>query len=371
MLSNKSWFKLHGWCSLPVWLIFCFVCLTGTIAVLSHELTWLTNPAARASNPQNQPALPISTLVEVVQQTFPTADIGSVMTFEPYLVHAITFTDHDKPFAIAYVNQYSGTIQEVNEGLTFIGFMRSLHGWLLFPWQQGYSVGYYLVSAMAFVLLGALTTGLVIYKKFWRSLFQPKVRFSANKATLLADLHRLAGVWSIWFLLLMSATGFWYLAQAIMWHAEIDIEPHAPVVAINELPTTLEARQRLSLEAALNIAQEKFPALTPSYIMLPEHQRGMYQIAGGGDHIFYDQFAYTLNINPWTGAIASEKSPQTMTAMQTLMHIADPLHYGTLGGIWTKLLWFCFGLILTGMSVTGFMMWATRLKKAMREVTTA
>jgi len=373
MLSNKSWFKLHGWCSLPVWLIFCFVCLTGTIAVLSHELTWLTNPAARASNPQDKPALPISQLVAAVQQKFPTADVSNVMTFEPYLVHAIAFTDHDKPYAIAYVNQYTGDIQEINEGLTFIGFMRSLHGWLLFPWQQGYSVGYYLVSAMAFVMLGALITGLMVYKKFWRSFTQPKVRLTDNKATVLADLHRLAGVWSIWFLMLMSATGFWYLAQAIMWHNEIDIEPHAPIVDISEVPAAINEvpansqSPKLSLADAMEIATKRFPQLQPSFIMLPEHQRGMYQISGGGDHIFYDQYAYALSINPWTGIIASEKSPETLTAVQTLLHIADPLHYGTIGGLWTKFLWFFFGVVLTGMSITGFMMWATRLKKAMRD----
>jgi len=366
MPSNKFWFKLHGWCSLPVWLIFCFVCLTGTIAVLSHELTWLTNPGARASNPQQKPALPVSQLVEAVQQKFPTADVSAVMTFEPYLVTAVTFTDHDKPYAIAYVNPYSAKIQQINEGLTFIGFMRSLHGWLLFPWQQGYSVGYYLVSAMALVMLGALITGLMVYKKFWRSLTAPKIRFAANKATVLADLHRLAGVWSIWFLILMSATGLWYLAQAVMWHNDIDIEPHAPLVDISDIPTDGQQR-KLTLAEAMDIATARFPALKPSIIMLPEHQRGMYQISGAGDHVFYDQYAYALSINPWTGNIASEKSPETMSTVQTLMHVADPLHYGTFGGLWTKFLWFFFGLILTGMSITGFMMWATRLKKAMRE----
>ena len=33
------------------------------------------------------------------------------------------------------------------------GFMRSLHGWLLFPWQHSYSIGYYLVGAMSLVVL--------------------------------------------------------------------------------------------------------------------------------------------------------------------------------------------------------------------------
>ena len=55
-----------------------------------------------------------------------------------------------------------------------------------------------------------------------------------------------------------------------------------------------------------------------------------------------------------------------MNVLQTLEHIADPLHYGTIGGIWTKLIWFVFELILSGMSITGFLMWGTRTVKAAR-----
>ncbi len=364
-LSNRFWFQLHGWFSLPIWLIFCFVCLSGTIAVFSHELTWLTNPAARASNPDQLPAKPVAELVQLVQQAYPDADISTVMVFEPYLVNAVIFTDHDKPFAIAYVNQYSGDIQEINQGITFISFMRSLHGWLLFPWQNGYSLGYYLVSAMALVMLGALVTGLIIYKNFWHSFTRPRLRLQQGKRTILTDLHRLAGVWSIWFLMVMSATGLWYLVQAVMWHADIDIEPHAPLVAVTDLPAG-HATPPVSFAAAMQIAQQRFPDFQPSYLMLPEHNRDMYKLMGGGRHIFYDNMAYSLAINPWSGDIAYEKSPASMTALQTVLHIADPLHYGTLGGLWTKAIWFLFGLILSGMSITGFMLWGSRTVKAVR-----
>jgi len=365
-LTNRFWFQLHGWFSLPVWLIFCFVCLTGTIAVFSHELTWLTNPAARANNPHHAQAKPVTELIAVVEQQYPTADVSMVMVFEPYLVNVIAFTDHDKPYALAYVNQYSGEIQQVNEGLTFIGFMRSLHGWLLFPWQSGYSIGYYLVSAMSLVMLGALVTGLVIYKNFWRSFVAPKIRFKQGKKTLIADLHRLAGVWSIWFLMLMSATGLWYLVQAVLWHADVDIEPHAPLVSAAQLPNDATA-PKIDVATALNITTSRFPEFKLSYLMLPEHQRGMYQLMGSGSHIFYDNVAYSISINPWTGEIASEKSPASMNTLQTLTHITDPLHYGTLGGIWTKIIWFLFGALLTGMSITGFMLWGSRTIKAIRQ----
>ncbi|MCU4675231.1 PepSY domain-containing protein [Catenovulum sp. 2E275] len=365
-LNTRFWFKLHGWFSLPIWLIFCAVCLTGTIAVVSHELTWLTNPNARASNPDNLPEKPIAELIEVVEKAYPTADVGTVISYEPYLVKAVIFTDKGIPQGKAYVNQYTGEIQEMNQGITFIGFMRGLHGWLLFPWQSSYSIGYYLVCAMAIVIMGALITGLVIYKNFWRAFVKPKIRVNQGKKAFLTDLHRVSGVWSIWFLAVMSLTGLWYLIQAIMWHAGVDIEPHDPLVQAQQLPPMQAQAPEfpVSFAQAMKVAEQKFPDFTPGYLMLPEHNRGMYTLIGTGDFIFYDQYSYRVSVNPWTGEIANTKSPETMTTLQTISHIADPLHYGTIGGIWTKFIWFFFGLILSGMSITGFMIWGSKLVKA-------
>lgn len=361
-LSNRFWFQLHGWFSLPVWILFCFVCVTGTVAVLSHELTWLTNSAARALNPDDLPAKPVAELIEIVQQAYPTADIGSVVVFEPYLAHGVQFSDHDKPFALAYVNQYTGAIQQVNDGFTFINFMRTLHSWLYFPWQNSYSVGYYLVSSMALVMLGALVTGLVVYKKFWRAFTRPRIRFNQGSRTLLTDLHKHGAVWSLWFMLVMAITGLWYLIQAIMWHADIDIEAHPPLVTAEQLPMQQQIPQ-VDFAQAMLIAQDRFPDFTPSFLALPEHNRDMYRLYGGGKNTFYDQYSYHLSINPWTGDIAAEKSPASMTVMQTITHVADPLHYGSLGGIWTKFIWFIFGLILSSMSFTGFLIWTRRLTR--------
>ena len=272
------------------------------------------------------------------------------------------------PFAIAYVNQYTGQIQAINLGMTFTNFMRSLHGWLLFPWHSNYSVGYYIVCFMAIVMLGALVSGLVIYKKFWRAFTQPKLRINQGKKTLLADLHRLAGVWSMWFLMLMSITGLWYLAQAIMWHNHIEIEEHPPLVEVSQLITTTNGApiRPYTLANALHLAEQTFADFKSTYIMLPEHNRDTYKVYGQGDHIFYDQYAYGVTVNPWSGNIESERSPAAMTTLQTLSHIANPLHYGTIGGLWTKVIWFVFGVFLTGMSITGFLMWGSRTVKAAR-----
>ncbi len=369
-LNKRFWFQIHGWASLPIWIVFCLVCLTGTIAVFSHELTWLTNPAARADNPDNLAEKSMPELIAIVEQAYPTAKVTTAMAFEPYLVRAIIFTDSDKPQAIAYVNQFTGQIQEVNNGITFINFMRSLHAWLLFPWQHSYSVGYYLVCSMAIAMLIALISGLIIYKKFWRAYLKPQVRFDKRKKIILGDLHRTAGAWSIWFLLLMSVTGLWYLVQAVLWHTDVEIDPNPP--AIKEIPAaTIDGsvpQRNYSLADALRITKQQFPDFKSTYVMPPEHARDSYKFYGEGNFIFYDQYSYGVAVDPWSGEIIHTRSPQNMNALQTLSHIANPLHYGTIGGIWTKVIWFIFGVLLTCMSITGFWMWSERTLKNSRSV---
>lgn len=362
-ISQKFWFQLHGWCSLPVWLIFTAVCLTGTIAVLSHELTWLFNENARAYNPENLPAKPLAELVAAVEQAEPTAAVTSVMVLEPYLVTAVLFTTETMPAAIAYVNPYTGVVQEINPGINFITFMRSLHGWLLFPWQHSYSVGYYLVSAMSLLMLGALITGLIIYKRFWQSFTAPKLRLHQGKKTVLTDLHRLAGVWSLWFLLLMSLTGLWYLLQAVLWHNDVEFYHEVEPLSALYVPAPAadgKVPAMIPLAQAITRAQQFLPELKPAFVAMPEHPRDYYRIAGYGDSVWFDQYSYNVWINSWTGEVADARVPAQMGALETVMSVADPLHYGTIGGLWTKAIWFVFGLLVSGMAITGFMIWGSR-----------
>lgn len=361
MKNRRLWFLVHGWLSLPVWVLFCFICLTGTIAVISHELTWLTNPNARATNPEGLQPLPLAEQVAAVRQAMPEADIGVVMRYEPWLVTAVYVTPPSAPPALAYVNPYSGQIQEVNAGLTFIGFMRSLHSWLLFPWQHNWSWGYYIVSALSVVVLGAAITGMVVYKRFWRGYFQPTLRWRSGARVLLGDLHRLAGIWSLWFLLIIGLTGFWYLVQAALWHNEITVGAEPEPLPLAALPAAgSEPPAMLPLEEALRRMQAELPGVELHMARAAEHARDHHWAMGKGDELLFDSYSHQVALNPWNGEVAFRNEPAAMGGLQTIAQIADPLHYGTLAGGWTKALWFLFGLVLSGMSITGFLIWSKR-----------
>jgi uncharacterized iron-regulated membrane protein len=361
MKNRRLWFLVHGWLSLPVWVLFCFICLTGTIAVVSHELTWLTNPAARATNPEGLPPLPLAEQVAAVRRAMPEADIGTVMRYEPWLVTGVYITPPNAAPALAYVNPYSGEIQAVNSGLTLIGFMRSLHSWLLFPWQHNWSWGYYIVSALSVVVLGAAITGMVVYKRFWRGYFQPTLRWRSGARVLLGDLHRLAGIWSLWFLLIIGLTGFWYLVQAALWHNDIAVAAEPEPLPQSALPIAGRVPPPMvSLEEALGVAQRELPGVELKMGRAAEHSRDYHWAMGAGDELLFDPYSHQVAINPWSGEVAFRNEPSAMGGLQTIAQIVDPLHYGTLAGGWTKALWFLFGLVLSGMSITGFLIWSKR-----------
>src|SRR5690606_12248969 len=122
----------------------------------------------------------------------------------------------------------------------------------------------------------------------------------------------------------------------------------------------------IGLAQALAVAQQAMPEIRPSMVSMPEHNRDYFTVAGAGDWVLFDQYSWRVFINPWTGAVADTRSPAMMNALQTLTHIADPLHYGSLGGLWTKVIWFLFGLVLSGMSVSGFLIYGKRTVKAVK-----
>ncbi len=181
---------------------------------------------------------------------------------------------------------------------------------------------------------------------------------------MLADLHRLAGVWSIWFLLLMSLTGLWYLLQAVLWHNEVEfyyqVEPLSSL-AVPKATAEGQVPNMIPLAQALSAAQQFLPQLQPAFIAMPEHPRDYYRISGYGDSVWFDQYSYTVWINPWTGSVADSRVPAQMAGLETLMSVADSLHYGTIGGLGPKQFGFCFGLLVSGMAITGFMIWAAGL----------
>lgn len=366
-IRGGIWFSLHRWFSLPIWVLLFFICLSGTIAVVSHEITWLINPQARAFNPDDNPPLGFGEITVAVEREWPAAEVLFISDPAPYLAAQVITALPEAPSATVYVNQYTGEVQGVTRGSTFADFMRSLHGWLLMPWDSGTSWGYYLVGATGLLLLGSLITALVVDKYFWRSFYRPRIRTRQSARIFWSDLHRIIGVWSIPFIAIIALTGSWYLIQGALWDAQVMVQPPAPMIERDSLPTIETGEPApVGLDRVVAAAHAAIPDFDVKWISLPETAYHHTEVYGVSGFALLSDFAVAAYVNPYTGDVAQTRVLDDFTAIQWLDHMADPLHYGNFAGLWSKVIWFVFGLALSAMVLTGMLVWLRRTAKVAR-----
>ncbi|KTC35967.1 peptidase, partial [Pseudomonas sp. ABAC61] len=260
-----------------------------------------------------------------------------------------------------YVNPYSGAIQGTSPDFDFQAFTRALHGWWLVPFTNGYSWGWYLVSLLGLPMLISLITGLVVYKKFWKGFLKPTLRLRHGARIFWGDFHRLSGIWSIWFIAVISITGTWFLIEATLSdnHISISSEPIVPVIAREQVPVSADGTPApmISLDQAIGTATQKIPGFDISFVSLPSNAYSHLFVGGRG---WYPLMFQTANINPYTGSLDSSYLLGDRSTLEFVTESMRPLHTGDFGGIWIKLIWFFFGLVLSMMVLSGLLIWTKR-----------
>ncbi|MDY7534525.1 PepSY domain-containing protein [Pseudomonas sp. Bout1] len=360
---SKLWFLVHSWLALPIWFFVLIVCVTGTLAVVSQEIVWLANPDIRASKPSDDAELlTYDQVIGAIKRAEPQVIIESLSRpDESHFALTVDLSYPDGRSLEVYVNPYTGVIQGISPSFNFQRFTRALHGWWLVPFTNGFSWGWYLVSLLGLPLLASLVTGLVVYKRFWKGFFKPTLRFNHGARIFWGDFHRLSGIWSIWFIAVISITGTWFLIQAILSDNQITIssEPIVPAIARDKVPMSAPGvpAPMIALDDAINIATQHIPGLEASFVSLPSNAYGHLRIGGRG---WYPLMFQTAEINPYNGEIAASHLLSDRSALEFVTESMRPLHTGDFGGIWIKLIWAFFGLVLSMMVLSGLLIWTKR-----------
>ena len=360
---SKLWFLVHSWLALPIWFFVLIVCVTGTLAVVSQEIVWLANPQMRASQPSDDaPLLGYDEIIAEIKKAEPNLLVKEInRPDESHFALDVDVTYPDGRSVTVYVNPYTGAIQGPAPTFNFKAFTRALHGWWLVPFTNGYSWGWYLVSFLSLPLLASLVTGLVVYKRFWKGFLRPTLRIRHGARIFWGDFHRLSGIWSIWFIAVISITSTWFLIQAFMFDNQVTIStaPVALVVPRESVPQTTDGAPApmISLDEAIRVAKERIPGLDDSYVSLPLNA---YSFMSVGGRSWYPLMYQTADINPYTGEIGSTRLLSDRSGLELVTESMRPLHTGDFGGLWIKLIWFFFGLLLSMMVLSGLLIWTKR-----------
>ncbi|MCJ1962469.1 PepSY-associated TM helix domain-containing protein [Novosphingobium mangrovi (ex Hu et al. 2023)] len=348
--GRSLWWRVHSWAGFKLSIFMTFVLATGTLAVFAHEIDWLVTPAMRAT-PHTGPRASWGTLAAAAARAVPEGRLQSLHApINPWFTaEAWVDTGAGSPRRV-YVDPWSGKVTGTHGWANVHRFLRQIHRHLMLPTQIGIPI----VSALALLFLASLVTGIVTYKKWWRGFFKRPRGGDARRLS--GDLHRLGGLWSLWFVALISLTGLWYLVETL--------GGRAPVPELARTEQARAAPTGAALDRLVARARHLRPDLHIREIRFTPRQ-GVIVLGQDAAWLVRDR-ANGVALDPADGAVLTQLAGEELGLHERISEMADPLHFGTFGGLFTKVIWFLFGLILTGMSVTGVIIYAKRLEKAER-----
>ncbi|KAB8318357.1 PepSY domain-containing protein [Tolypothrix campylonemoides VB511288] len=357
-IPRRFWFTLHSWVGLKLSLFMGFILLTGTLATLAHEIDWLLTPAMRVSPVDDDaPRASWGTLAANAARAQPGWTVERIgAPIDPWFAARVTISRGEQTRYV-HLHPATGAVQGTSGFFNVHRFLRNTHRHLMLPVKYGVPI----VCSLALLLAVSLVSSLSIYKRWWRGFFAWPRR--DNRRRFWGDLHRLGGVWSLWFVLLMAVTGVWYLVEELGAEApRFDDLGRGGVEAAQ--PFAPDARR---IDALVAAAQARWPSLRIAEVMPPRADDDALVVNGQADAILVRPRANAVGVRADSGAVTGVIEGHRLSLHQRISEAADPLHFGTFGGLPTKLLWFAFGLVLTGLSFSGAVLYALRVRAAWRE----
>lgn len=364
---RKTLFRLHGWIGLNVGLLLFVICLSGSVATLSHEIDQLLDPAHRvAEAPPPGTPLDWTAMHEAVAAAFPEG--RNLGVYAPGSNYAPPDDALGRGAAVAYValpdgqtrkvylNPYTGAVQGHTSFFNVQRFFRSFHR-RFFDGVRGILV----VTLAGLPLLAAALTGLLFYKGWLKQLVT--LRTGKGPRILWSDLHKGAGIWGLLFTFLIALTGLFYFVelgfQAADNYGALLPEP-LPRVDAASLDTLGPQPEPLPTGAYVAAAERALPGLRVRSVRMP-HAPGeaVYVDGQRGNPLTRDR-ANKVHLHPFTGAVLGVQRSADLGAVPFVTDAADPLHFGYVGGLWTKALWCLLGLLLSFSILSGTYLWVVR-----------
>lgn len=359
LLAPKTLFRIHGWIGLHLGLLLFVVCLSGTFATLANEVDWLADPGIRA--PSESGPVRWQAMLNGIETEFPGGRMlglylgggtGHTKAFAPMAYVALPDGTRRK----VYLDPHSGAVQADSGFFNTQRFFRSFHR-RFFDGNRGIV----LVTLTGFFLLTSALSGLLFYRGWFKNFFT--LRWKGSRRTRWSDLHKLAGLWSLLFTLLIAATGVFYFVELMFQAAGRGdaLQPAGPPdLAEAELAGFPPDAEFPAAEVFLASAREVFPHLQVSGIRLPDQPDDYVTLYGQAGNPLTRDRANQVYLHPLTAEVLHVRRSDELGPAGFLTHAADPLHFGYFGGLTTKIIWWAFGMVLSFAILTGAYLWYLR-----------
>jgi len=362
MKTFTKWaFRWHGYLGIGSGLFFLLLGISGSLLIFRHDLDRLMNPNIY-HRPAQGPIISADSAYRVVAEAFP--DLAKIVLHdfplssnEPYefMLYRQVHRPYDNHLGFAFVDSHSGVIIRQGNyeelGGSFFRWIYNLHySFLLGP------IGQAAVAIVGILLLLTILSGLVVYRKYLFKVFLFQVPLQKNGRRRLSSLHRILGVWSAFFNLLLLITGIWMNIPAFqqVFSSKVTIYPQGSYLA------------KVNLDGLLAYCKIAAPGFEPIAINIPKENDGDILVRGHlptTDFCLFNGKASHFAFNPITGVCRDKLDIDQADFSKKISWAVYQLHIGAFGGYFLRFIYALIGLTPAILTLTGGYLWYKRKKK--------
>lgn len=325
--------------------------LTGSILVFDKKVNPILHLHTHQVIPQEK-RISLQQVESIIHQQYPDEKLEWItiprQANEPYhlLINSPTKAKTD-----IYMNPYEGKILGIYPRDRFgMKIINQLHTHLLAG-----KFGSFVVGLCGVLLLVLSITGLMLWNGWKKLSVGFKIRWQAKWRIIHYDLHKVGGVLSVVFLVLIASSGSLMvfdkpiknLGYLMMGKEKIE----------KPISTSQSNKQSLTIDQFLQTAIETIPEGQPTIFYLPKDENSTVRVrfklpheitSEGKSFVFFDQYS---------GEVLQVETFFQTPAIEQLKAWADALHTGSYGGLGMMGFYIAMGIVSATLSLTGFVIW--------------
>jgi len=366
---QRRWFgRWHLWLGLSAGLITAVVGLSGSVLAFREEIDAALNPTLfGVPAPTGVARLPFDEVLARLARQQPARQFYSIRyaTDQPgaaYIVYGKKRTPE------WFVNPYTGAVLgQRDREQSFVGFVLRLHRTLLLPGE----VGGWVVGLAALTLLLLTISGLRLWlPRKWQHLRAALgVKFGASFQRQNLDWHNVLGMYSAPVVVALTLSGVAMTLSTVIIPLlyVLSFQSPKPVAAAFTSQSAYRAGVRpLAVAQALAACQRAVPGGTVQRLALPQDSVGVYQanVRRPGAHATGHR--ELVRLDQYSGRVLFNSATDVPNLGQAYLSWVGPMHFGTFGGLPTRVLALLGGLMPAALFITGVLIWWPRWQKQRR-----
>lgn len=346
-------FYLHRAIGFCVGLLLIVIGLTGSLLVFEQDFDhFMISQQYGQITPQQVQLSPESVVNAIEAKYAARGDLHLYRIYlpdTPYSPYLGQLSSTDGQGIEVFVNPYTGKIIGERSEKTLTSIIVDLHYCLMAG-----ETGTVIVGIAAFLMCILTITGVFLWPG-WRKLIAGfKIKLDAHPQRANFDIHKVAGIIFVVFLFLSGFTGFCWnfydLTTPIIYAVTFSPKPTEPV------SKPIASKSTLGLTKQLKIADAALPGAVPKSIYFPSKPEDALRIRMklpqenveyGNSNVYLDQYS---------GDVLRVDNALKMPSGDRVLNYFIPLHYGTFGGLPTRILYVFVGLAPLILFITGFLM---------------